>query len=375
MEPPEPVTPTPQGAPEAGAPADTPAAPPEAAAAPDAAPVAQAPGIAPDAPAIAPASNPVTALAQAAQAPAAALPWDTAGLAVLSEDAQGALNAMDAEGRDTAALRQEVETFLAGGGERALAEEIIFQVAYLENISQTPGKNTCTAAAAQINLAEQKPAEYFRLASSLMSFGTAEVRGQTLAVSPENAAWIQGQQDAGTYDRCAAISASVQSALIDHANGGAKYDLARDLTVGENGAADQTGLNQDQFNTMNQLLLGARLVTAIMPKKTNGYAINDPDMMAGAAAQALRRMIIDAKDRGIPLLVGLREGGQTHLVRIRGIDASGQVMVDDPRGGRKQEMSLIELGESLCMPAKRNDRFGTGTGSAYTGASSNRRRP
>lgn len=177
------------------------------------------------------ASRGLAAMVKAEERKTQAFVEQTAGR--LSEEGQAALASLEKSGKLTAqdsqggTVRDHMQRFLERGGDPAQAEAILRQIAQPDREIRQLGKETCVAATNMRDLAQQNPGEYFRMATELVQFGrTRFPDGQKLELGEANASHLEDRFHL-PGDR---VTAAMQTALMEFANGDHDYDLKSDTS-------------------------------------------------------------------------------------------------------------------------------------------------
>lgn len=321
-----------------------------------------------------------------------------ATLPTLSPAGRQALQALAAQGKLEAVdpgwsnLRDNVDAHLKGGGDRAIVEAVLAQLARPEGTVVQAREHACVAAAFQLGIARDNPAQYFQMATALAAGRPAALpSGEAIAVSPANLAWIEAQG----LPPAERLNAIFQAALMDYASGGG-YDIASDLVTTRDEEAKLTttmhGLRPAQARKLNDALLQvptldgpglfARIAAAV------GYGDSPleaaTESLVTAVAEAVEgghggvMVVVAAGHEAIDLPPGLRNQlppedrvvPRFHMVLVKGLE-DGRVTYVDPAGQTRTE-PLEAFAARICL----DEGVYVGTGGTYgTGASTSGTRP
>ena len=310
---------------------------------------------------------------------------DQARLEALAE--AGTLDAPAKRGEPT--LGAQLGRFLDGGGDPKFAADTI-QAITEAGAARQCRDNTCAAATVEASWAKDNPSEYFRAATELATKGettlrrgkngTKEVKLQVDEpvaglfsgkgeVKTKNKAWIAKHREGS-----AAVSATVQTALMNKAGAGA-YDIAKDASVtpvtgfgaglwtkGGGGTArteaPARGVSTDEMAGLQDFIGGAvfgvkvteRMVGYYSPKMGGSGPRTDLHRDVEGELNDMRHALRDgaristivklpeAEPKGQLAALFSRMQGRdaapvsAHAVTVTGI-SDGDVTVEDPEGG------------------------------------------
>ncbi|MEB3197963.1 MAG: hypothetical protein VKP62_12245 [Candidatus Sericytochromatia bacterium] len=309
-------------------------------------------------------------------------------------------------------LGQQVKRFLDKGGSPQLAEDTLEAIGNAAGLRQAR-KNTCAAATAEANWAQNQPSEYFRAATDLATKGETTLKrgknddrkvklqvdeakhniGGKKEGANDNQKWIK-QNKSGE----AAVHATVQTALMNHGSEG-YYDIKADKHSGKKawgefnlaGGANTTGLSYDGAAKLNKDVTGVELgvkvdqrVTYSAPKfggnGSSSTTVRDVDgemkNMRATTQEGKRFNTVihvpeakptDPEEAAVWQLMG---GGQNspkgaHAVTVTAVD-QGKVTFQDPKGGAVTlpEGKFRKLMEAVDMNALGDGGIGGWTGMA-----------
>ncbi|MDB5101651.1 MAG: hypothetical protein JWM80_6072 [Cyanobacteria bacterium RYN_339] len=293
-------------------------------------------------------------------------PWDEAHVAKLDPHAQAVVAKLKETGdwhQGNPTLGEQVEGYLANGGSPKVAVAILDQIRHPRHIHQVGGKNTCAAAAAQELLATHAPSKYFQMASELSSTGHTRIDpgNHGFVVTDENRAFIAEQG----YDPGAKISATMQAAMLEYANGFVKYggDLYHmDKDVSDHdGDGKHQGVTIDQFNTLTGALVGAK----VFSEQYESMQFDKGALHFGLGAvfdAAQRTAFVLGLGASVSDMMGKSPDGflmtihgehRPHAVLVTGYNAeTGEVRYHDPRNmdSSDEHCTLNELADRITQP-------------------------
>ncbi len=307
-----------------------------------------------------------------------------AGQAALKTlQAQGKLELVDPGWQN---LRDNLDAFLKGGGATAVAETALAQLVNPEGTIAQAREHACVAAAFQLAIARDNPAQYFQMASDLATTGAAKLpNGEVIQVSAKNLAWIDAQNLAPNERQ----NAIFQAALMDYASGGG-YDIASDLVTtkdAENTTTTMHGLRPAQARKLNDAVLQvptlegpgffARMAQMVGYGSSQAEAAAESLTDAYAAAQEGGHggvmVVVSAGSEEIELPPALRRFlpeadwrvPRFHMVLVKAIK-DGQVTFVDPTGQTRTE-KLEDFAKRICLDESvyvgAGGSYGTGGGS------------
>lgn len=238
--------------------------------------------------------------------------------------ANGRLDARDSSGSN---VRDQLDSFLREGGDPAMAEGIMQQIANPVGEIRQLRDETCVAANNMQAMAQQNPAEYFRMAAELGTSGrTTFPDGQKLELSPETQAYVE-KASGSPAERA---SAAMQAALMEFANGARDYNMASDTSsgsidlpfIGDISLGSQQGLSIEQAQSLQDAL--------------GTSPTFDPRSLADASDQkrgdALQSAIDSARGdgfMGVQVPMHADGGGDAyHMVEVRGMEGDTVKLYD-----------------------------------------------
>lgn len=307
--------------------------------------------------------------------------FSPSGQALLKQLAKsGALDMVD-PGWNT--LRDNLDTFLKAGGDPAVAETLLAQVARPDDAIAQATNHTCVAATMQAAIARDNPAQYFQLATELADKGSMSLPGgQVVTLSERNRAHIEAQGLVGG----AKLDAIFQAALMDFASDGG-FDMASDLVTTQEagGSSVLAGLKPAQARKLNEALLQmpvmdpGDLARQVLQAVINGGQIGaiTTDALLACLAEARKgdhggvMVVVSAGSLPVelpPILRGMlpedqRRVPKFHMVLVKSVE-DGMVSYLDPAGTTRQE-PLADFVKRICTDE--SVAVGTGTGPAPTG--------
>lgn len=219
------------------------------------------------------------------------------------------------------ALGQVAAQPLAEGVDRrALLAALVREVATPAAINQQDGTWTCTATVAQILVAISRPADYVRIVG-----GLASPAGRATLLDGQPIQRAAGTASADLTGRTPSARLW-QAALMEHANGGHRYDPKLDLNVPRRDAS-APGAGRAYKG-----LVGAQAQERLFAGAT-GHAgeVVGGDRAGGDSAAAMARIAKElAAGRPVPVNYYVREG-VGHQILVTAI-AAGEVTYADPTG-------------------------------------------
>lgn len=315
-----------------------------------------------------------------------------ANLAKFTPAGQAALKTLKAQGRlelvdpGWQTLRDNLDGFLKGRGDVAVAETALAQLANPEGTITQAREHACVAATFQLAIARDNPAQYFQMATDLASKGVAKLPGgEVIRVSARDRAWIDAQR----LPPGERLNAVFQAALMDFASGGG-YDIATDLVTStdeENVTTTMHGLKPAQARKLNDALLQvpilegpgffSRIAALVGYGSTSAEAasesLTDAFTEAGEAGHGGVMVVVSAGSEEIHLPPLLRRVlpeedwriPRFHMVLVKGL-ADGRVTFVDPTGQTRTE-KLEGFAKRICL----DESVYVGAGGSYgTGGSS-----
>lgn len=191
-------------------------------------------------------------------------------------------------------------------------DQLITSIANPDEIKQGSAP-TCTVTSMQFELARDNPSEYARLVGGLTGpSGSAKMEGGgTLTFDPGSSAKnaLSGRDPS---------QAVFQSAAMDYANGGAKYDPVTGENVSASGATD-SGLSPSQQTTMLNQLFGVKYTTDELPDS------------ASRAKELNQLKSYVAVGRNRPVLMEIDQGTFNHAVTFE-MMKDNKIFFRDPYG-------------------------------------------
>ncbi len=187
---------------------------------------------------------------------------------------------------------------------------------------------TCTAATMQYDLAKEKPAEYARLLSGLVTDGRVTMAGGGELAYNANTALLGSNLH---RDRRSPTEALFQTAVMEFANGADTYNVLTRQSRGDGANGHDTqyrGLYADQIRTMTGQLFGVQYQTR--------------EVLSDAQALAELQQLPAQERANRPVLFDLDYGSYNHCVAFEGV-SNGQVRYRDPETGRVEQMSTQEF--------------------------------
>jgi hypothetical protein len=242
------------------------------------------------------------------------------GLARLVKDGrlEAVLHATDSAGTSVLANLERI----AASGHAQLAGDVLDDLSRPAQVEQGFAP-TCTAASMQYELAKERPAEYARLMEGLAVDGRVTMQGGgELALDVDKAI----RSSDARRDFRSDSEAVFQSAVMDFANGAARYDLDKQLSV--DGAKAYRGLYPDQIREALGQLFGARYTTV---------EILDDDM-----ARRELEVIASRERPNRPVLFDLNMGSFNHNVSLERV-TDKMVFYRDPTTGDVKGMDRAEF--------------------------------
>lgn len=234
-------------------------------------------------------------------------------------------------------LLGNVEAYLEKGGRKDLALAMLKQIDNPDTIKQA-NDNTCAGATLQKAVAIAHPAKYFRMMTELAGTGTTDTIGVTFTLSKESRKDIKAL-DMPLGDRA---SAFFQAAMMETANGDAKYDFSEDKSIekGKHGAKDKEfkGVKFEQAQDLNAILTNA---PTVQPERLQGFlqaAKERGQSREKAVAEYVKRQAEKAtedKQPGVFLAVHGKGNRPGHMLLVRGVDAQGNFRLTDANGREK----------------------------------------
>jgi hypothetical protein len=258
-----------------------------------------------------------------------------AGNALLTKMANdGKFAKMDAQMNS---LLGNVEAYLEKGGRKELALAMLKQIDNPDTIKQA-NDNTCAGATLQKAVAIAHPAKYFRMMTELASTGTTSVIGAEFRLSKESRQDIKALE-MPLGDRA---SAYFQAAMMETANGEAKYDFSEDKSIeqGGKGGKDREfrGVKFDEARDLNTLLTNAptikpdRLLGYIQSAKERGQS---PTSSITEYVKRQTEKALEDNQPGVFIAVQGKANKPGHMLLVRGIDEQGNFRLTDANGREK----------------------------------------
>jgi hypothetical protein len=262
-------------------------------------------------------------------------------------------------------LEQRIAASLKAGQRADLVKNLLFQIAYPENITAVAPNATRTATAAQALLALNEPARYFAIAQALVEAGSTTLRtGQVLTLHSEDARWVESHGQAS--DVCWRLNATLQAAFLRFGSIQTSK-LSSEHQAPENADSPRPGLDMGQFNRLNHVLLG-HVVFADAFERLPARTVLDAPASGGAPptvseqrAQWVQAMglrlqeLADGQPQGFLLVT---RDGRAHAktVAVSHVSNDGQVIIyQDPLSNQSVKVSLNDLSYQIAIPA---DTFG-----------------
>jgi hypothetical protein len=234
-------------------------------------------------------------------------------------------------------LLGNVEAYLEKGGRKELALAMLQQIDNPDTIKQA-NDNTCAGATLQKAVAIANPAKYFRMMTELASTGKTDVIGAEFTLSKESRKDIKAL-DMPLGDRA---SAYFQAAMMEAANGDAKYDFSEDKSIetGKNGGKDKEfrGVKFEEARDLNMLLTD---VPTVQPERLQSFiksASERGKSREESVTEYVKRQVdkaVDDKQPGAFLAVHGRGNKPGHMLLVRGVDDQGNFRLTDANGREK----------------------------------------
>lgn len=273
------------------------------------------------------------------------------GVIKVSLRLKGKMDAFDSSG---VTLRQSVDSYIKKGGDPDLAYHVLKQLDKPNARIKQINKFTCVPANVQRDIAKMNPQKYFVLATSLALKGRAELpNGKMLQVSAENRKWIE-TSDMPPNKR---INAYFQSALMDMADGKAKYDAKAGKSTAENGLS-MAALGIEQARSLWKNVSGTPAFDPVaymsLMKKQNKPA-NAKTMLHEverlfAAAKGQQRVMVPIKSEA-------NTKNMFHQVTVLKM-SKDQIRYFDPAKAGEVTMSRAEFLDKIASNMKPGDRIG-----------------
>ena len=192
-----------------------------------------------------------------------------------------------------------------------MLDQLITSIANPDEIKQGSAP-TCTVASMQFELARDNPSEYARLVGGLAGSGSVQMQGGDMLTF-----------DAGSGAKTALEGRDVsqaifQSAAMDYANGGAKYDPVTGENISVSGKQDQ-GLAPEQSTQMLDQMFGVKYQTDELP-----------DTASRAKELASLKDYV-AVGRNRPVLMEIDQGNFNHAVTFE-MMKDDKIFFRDPYG-------------------------------------------
>lgn len=287
----------------------------------------------------------------------------------LSEDGQKALQTLSEQGKLTEvdhkgeSLTDALKGLQDEGVDPKVLDTVAQQLADPETQVMQVRDATCGVATPQRALAMQNPAEYARMAASLLTKGEATLpNGQVVKVSASN----QQAIDKADLQGSERLNALFQSAVMDYANGDAHYDFEKDQSTLHTAQMDSTtsGLEAEQVKKVNEVLLGCPTFDTQALNDNVDKTIKAQQDLPQDQKKDVYQMYTDELDRqlqaagdsGSPGLFLTVHGGQKqviadlqmahhmgesgfadeyHSVFVSGKDAQGNYVISDATGAEQ----------------------------------------
>lgn len=252
-------------------------------------------------------------------------------------------------------LLGNVEAYLEKGGRKDLALAMLKQIDNPDTIKQA-NDNTCAGATLQKAVAIAHPAKYFRMMTQLAGTGTTNTLGVEFTLSRESRKDIKAL-DMPLGDRA---SAFFQAAMMETANGDAKYDFSEDKSIekGKNGAKDKEfkGVKFEEAQDLNALLTNA---PTVQPERLQSFiksAHERGQSREKSVAKYVKRQTEKAADDqqpGVFLAVHGKGNKPGHMLLVRGVDADGNFRLTDANG-REKTWSPEKLAQRVMLDHDKN---------------------
>jgi hypothetical protein len=246
-------------------------------------------------------------------------PRASEGLAHMIKDKRLAvLQAADGQGTTVLAHLDR----MAASKHPSIAGDVLADLARPREVQQGFAP-TCTATSMQYEMVKERPGEYARLMAGLASDGRVTMAGGgVLAVDVDKAMRASDQKRDFRSDS----EAVFQSAVMEYANGGASYDLGKQLSV--DGNKTYRGLFPEQIRQMTGQLFGSRYETL--------QVLND-DMARAELA------VISSRERpNRPVLFDINMGSYNHNVSLESV-TDKKVFFRDPSTGDVKAMDRSDF--------------------------------
>lgn len=272
---------------------------------------------------------------------------------------KGKMDAFDSSG---VTLRQSVDAYIKKGGDPELAFQVLKQIdkpnARIKQIS----KFTCVPANVQRDIAKMNPQKYFVLTTSLALRGKAELpNGKVLEVSKENKNWIESSKMSPN----SRINAYFQAALMDMADGAAKYNAKLGKSTGSNGLSMEA-LGIEQARSLWKSVGGTpafdpvayRALMKAQKKPVNPSAMLHEVERLYKGAKDERRVMVPLKSEG-------KDKHMFHQVTVLRM-ADGKVRYYDPGKETEVTVSRDKFLQMMGTNMQKGDRIGNSTTMAAT---------
>jgi hypothetical protein len=272
---------------------------------------------------------------------------------------KGKMDAFDSSG---VTLRQSVDTYIKKGGDPELAFQVLKQIdkpnARIKQIS----KFTCVPANVQRDIAKMNPQKYFVLTTSLALRGKAELpNGKVLEVSKENKHWIESSKMSPN----SRINAYFQAALMDMADGKAKYNAKAGKSTGSNGISMEA-LGIEQARSLWKSVGGTPAFDPVAYKslmKAQKKPVNPSAML-----HEVERLFKTAKDERRVMVPLKSEGHDKHMFhQVTVLELGhGKVSYYDPGKEKEVTVSREKFLQMMGTNMQKGDRIGNTTTMAAT---------
>jgi hypothetical protein len=200
------------------------------------------------------------------------------------------------------------------------------------------------------------PAKYFRMMTQLASTGTTNTIGAEFTLSRESRKDIKAL-DLPLGDRA---SAYFQAAMMESANGDAKYDFSEDKSIekGKNGQKDTEfkGVKFEQAQDLNALLTNA---PTVQPERLQDFLKaatergQSRDKSVAAYVKTRTKQAVEDKQPGAFLAVHGKGNKPGHMLLVRGVDDQGNFRLTDANG-REKVWSPEKLAQRVLLDHDKN---------------------
>jgi hypothetical protein len=259
-----------------------------------------------------------------------------------------------------ASLAHPVTEALKAGASADLVKNLLFQIAFPENMTAVAPRVSRAATAAQALLANENPGRYFSLAIELTGSGATKMAsGQVLRIRAEDLRWLE--QEGRGRDLCWRLNATIQAAFMWFGSSGSAGLGGEHLALAD-WRSSRPSLVLGQFNRLTNALLG-RSVFADEFERMSPADVQEISDLGGVPptvseqrarwVQELRaRLQVMSNRHPEGFWLVMREGDATALtIEVTGVSPDGQeVVLQDPRSGLDVKLSLNDLSYKVSIP-------------------------